>query len=154
MAASAKHTRNDVAAGGLALRAQGKEPTQAQLFNALGRTGHPKTIWRTWTEVVQAQVDRAPAPAGASAVPPMSAEMTLAHGSVQMALAGLVEQARREATAPLLAEIEALRAALSQARHEVSDRDEVIELQHVEIEALRGQIAGPAMPKRSLILRP
>ncbi|WP_096787902.1 DNA-binding protein [Rhodobacter sp. CZR27] len=43
-------TVEDVLATGLALRAEGEEPTQAKLFRRLGRTGHPATAWKIWQE--------------------------------------------------------------------------------------------------------
>jgi hypothetical protein len=168
MAPTPSRSREDVIAAGLALRARGEEPTQNKLWIALGKTGHPTTAFRYWTEYLASQAASATLLSSAPSATPLSPERTKAYHGVGAALDAFSAQVDREAQAPLLAQVEALTALLVATRREAADQSVVIDLQHEdithykeeirrlceEIARLHAQLAQLTAPKSSLILPP
>ncbi len=166
MAPTPNNSPDKVIAAGLALRARGTEPTQHKLWVELNKSGHPTTAFKYWKEFLASQAASAPVLAGAPVAAPLSPERTRAHQGLAAALEALVGQVQREAEAPFVAQVEALTAAVVEARREIADQSVVIDLQHEdnaelkednrslreENARLRAQLARQTAPKSSLIL--
>ena len=54
------HTDPAIVAAGMALRMQGIEPNQADLYKALDNKGHPSRLWKVWSQHLAGENDNSP----------------------------------------------------------------------------------------------
>ncbi|WP_432254395.1 hypothetical protein [Limimaricola sp. AA108-03] len=141
-------------AAGMTLRMQGTEPTQASLYKALDRRGHPSTHWKVWLRHVSGANDNC-LPLFEGAAEAMSAEMTEVYRLHGMALAKIRECAVREAVERLNRRIAALDKALDDVCKDRDQLQDLVDVLYEEISTLRvayETLQRAAAPRPTLIL--